>query len=179
MVEISVETTDGTKLKATCTVEVVEENPVTSMTASAQDMIMVQGTSESASVVISPTNTTDKIKYESDAKSVATVTSKGKITARRPGNATISVTSTSGQQVCINVTVVGLNKTSLSLQQYDSDELWVEEVSDTVKWSSSNPAIARVEGGRVVARKVGTAVITATIHGVKLRCTVKVVKISK
>lgn len=174
MVEISVETTDGTKLKATCTVEVVEENPVTSMTASAQDMIMVQGTSESASVVISPTNTTDKIKYESDAKSVATVTSKGKITARRPGNATISVTSTSGQQVCINVTVVGLNKTSLSLQQYDSDELWVEEVSDTVKWSSSNPAIARVEGGRVVARKVGSCTITASVRGVKLKCRVKV-----
>lgn len=177
MVEISVETTDGTKLKATCTVEVVEEKPVTSMTVSAQDMIMVQGTAESASVVISPTNTTDKIKYESDAKSVATVTSKGKITARRPGNATISVTSSSGQQVCINVTVVGLNKTSLSLQQYDSDELWVEEVPDAVKWSSSNPAIARVENGRVVARKVGFCTITASVRGVKLNCKVKVNRI--
>ena len=75
--------------------------------------------------------------------------------------------------------VVGLNKTSLRLQQYDSDELWVEEVSNNVRWSSSNPAIVRVNNGKVVARKVGTATVTATVRGVKLRCTVRVVRISK
>lgn len=179
MTEISVETTDGTKLKATCILQVVEKNPVTSITASASDIIMVAGTSQSASVVISPSNTTDKIKYQSDAKSIASVTSTGKIKAKRPGYATITVTSTSNVQVCINVNVVGLNKTSLSLEQYDSDSLWVEEISDTVKWSSSDPSIARVENGNVVGRKVGTCTITASVKGVKLHCKVRVKKIHK
>ena len=177
--KITASTTDGSKLVATCTVQVIKAVPVTGLTVSSKDIIMVRGTSQSASVSINPTNTTDKITYSSDNKAVATVSSKGKITAKKPGTATITVTSTSGQQVCINVMVVGLNKTSLRLQQYDSDELWVEEVSDNVKWSSSNPAIVRVNNGTVIARKVGTATITATIRGVKLRCTVKVVKISR
>lgn len=179
MAKITASTTDGSKLVATCTVQVIKAVPVTSLTVSAKDIIMVRGTSQSASVSISPSNTTDKITYSSDNRAVATVNSKGKITAKRPGVATITVTSSSGQQVCINVMVVGLNKTYLRLQQYDSDELWVEEVSENVKWSSSNPAIARVNNGTVVARKVGTATITATVRGVKLRCTVKVVRISK
>lgn len=177
--KITASTTDGSKLVATCTVQVIKAVPVTGLTVSSKDIIMVRGTSQSASVSINPSNTTDKITYSSDNKAVATVSSKGKITAKKPGTATITVTSTSGQQVCINVMVVGLNKTSLRLQQYDSDELWVEEVSDNVKWSSSNPAIVRVNNGTVIARKVGTATITATIRGVKLRCTVKVVKISQ
>ena len=71
-----------------------------------------------------------------------------------------------------------MNKTSLTLEQYDSDELWVEEISDNVKWYSSNPAIARVNNGTVVARKVGSATITASVRGVKLHCSVRVKKIS-
>lgn len=177
--KITASTTDGSKLVATCTVQVIKAVPVTSITVSAKDMTMIRGTSQSASVTISPSNTTDKITYSSDNRAVATVSSKGKITARRPGTATITVSSTSGQQACINVMVVGLNKTYLQLQQYDSDELWVEEVSDSVKWSSSDSSIARVDNnGKVVARKVGWATITATVHGVKLRCTVRVVRIS-
>ncbi|MBQ3602101.1 MAG: Ig-like domain-containing protein [Lachnospiraceae bacterium] len=174
---VTVSTTDGSKITAVCTVQVLKAVPVTSLTVSSQDITMVKGTSQSAAVSISPSNTTDKITYESDNKAVATVTSKGKIKAKKPGTATITVTSTSGKQVCMTVTVVGLNKTYLRLQQYDSDELWVEEITENVKWSSSNPAIARVNNGTVVARKVGTATITATVRGVKLQCKVKVVEI--
>lgn len=177
--KITVSTTDGSKIKATCTVKVIKAVPVTALTVSASDITMVKGTSQSASVSVSPSNTTDKISYSSDAKSIASVTSKGKIKAKRPGVATITATSTSGKQVCINVTVVGLNKTSLTLEQYDSDELWVEEVSDNVRWYSSDPSIARVSNGTVVARKVGRATITASVRGVKLRCSVQVKKISK
>ena len=63
------------------------------------------------------------------------------------------------------------------MQQYDSDDLWVEEISDTVKWTSSDPAIARVTNGKVVGRKVGRCTITATVHGVKLYCSVRITKI--
>lgn len=175
---ISVATTDGSNIKATCTVQVIKAVPATGITVDAKDITMVRGTSQSASVSVSPANTTDKISYSSDAKSVASVTSKGKIKAKRPGVATITATTTSGKQVCINVTVVGLNKTSLTLEQYDSDKLWVEEINDNVRWYSSDPSIARVNNGTVVARKVGTATITASVRGVKLNCKVKVKSIS-
>ena len=176
---VKVSTTDGTKIVASCVVEVMEELPVTSMTAETQDITMIRGTTQNASITISPTNTTDKIRYTSDAKSIVSINSKGKMKAKRPGVATITASSSSGKEVSINVTVVGLNKTYLNLQQYDSDELWVEEISDNVKWSSSNPAIARVNNGTVVARKVGNCTITATVKGVKLTCKVNVVRIQK
>ncbi len=175
--KISVKTTDGSNIKATCVVKVEKRVPVTSMTVSASDIVMVKGTSQNASVVISPSDTTDRIRYASDNRSVATVTSKGRIKAIRPGTATIIVSASSGQETSINVTVVGLNKTSITMQQYDSDDLWVEEISDTVKWTSSDPAIARVINGKVVGRKVGRCTITATVRGVKLYCSVRITKI--
>lgn len=174
---ITAKTTDGSNIKVTCAVTVYEEVPSTSISITASDITMVVGKTQSAGVTVSPANTTDKIRYSSDRTSVATVSSKGKIKAIRPGTATITVSTSSGQEAYIGVTVVGLNKTSLTLEQYDSDELWVEGIDSGVKWSSSNPAIARVENGTVVARKVGTCVITASVDGVKLNCYVKVTPI--
>ena len=94
--KISVKTTDGSNIKATCVVKVEKRVPVTSMTVSASDIVMVKGTSQNASVVISPSDTTDRIRYASDNRSVATVTSKGRIKAIRPGTATIIVSASSG-----------------------------------------------------------------------------------
>lgn len=177
--KIKATTTDGTKKSATCIVDVVKVVPTTAITVSQKDITMIRGTSQSIAISIQPTNTTDKITYVSDSKSVATVNSKGKVTAKRPGNASITITSSSGKQAVVNITVVGLNKTSIVLEQYDSDELWVEETNTGVKWSSSNPSVVRVTNGSVVARKVGTATITATINGVRLTCRVTVKRISK
>lgn len=171
---ITAKTTDGSNLKVICNLVVYAEVPSTDISITASDITMVVGKTQSAGVTVNPTNTTDKIRYSSDRPSVATVSSKGKIKAIRPGTATITVSTSSGQEAYIGVTVVGLNKTSLILEQYDSDELWVEGIDSGVKWSSSNPAIARVENGTVVARKVGTCVITASVDGVKLNCYVKV-----
>lgn len=176
---ITATTTDGSNIKVTCALTVYEEVPSTGISISASDITMVVGKTQSAGATVTPTNTTDKISYSSDKPSVATVTSKGKIKAIRPGTATITVSTSSGYEAYIGVTVVGLNKTSLTLEQYDADELWVEGIDSGVKWSSSNPAIARVENGTVVARKVGSCIITASVDGVKLHCSVKVTPIHK
>ena len=173
--KITAKTKDGSNIKVTCTVVVIKAAPVTAMTVSASDITLVKGTSENMNVTVSPSGTTDSITYHSDNKSVATVSSKGLIKGKRPGTATITATASSGVQVAVTATVVGLNKTSMTLEQYDSDELWVEAISDNVKWSSSNPAVARVNNGTVVARKVGTCTITASVRGVKLSCSVRVV----
>ena len=174
---ITAKTTDGSNLKVTCNLVVYEEVPATDISIIASDITMVVGKTQSAGATINPANTTDKIRYASDRPSVATVSSKGKIKGIRPGTATITVSTSSGLEKFIGVTVVGLNKTSMTLEQYDSDELWVEGIDANVKWSSSNPAVARVENGKVIARKVGSCTITASVDGVKLNCSVKVTSI--
>ncbi|MCR4801545.1 MAG: Ig-like domain-containing protein [Lachnospiraceae bacterium] len=177
--KVTAKTTDGSKLKVSCNVIVLKEVPATGIDLKASDMILVKGTSQSAGVQISPSNSTDTLYYYSDNKAVASVSSKGKIKAKRPGNCTITVSTTGGLEAYINVTVVGLNKTKLNLEQYDSDELWVEGISSNVKWSSSNPSVARVNDGTVVGRRVGSCTITASVNGVKLYCKVKVKAIKK
>lgn len=175
--QIKVSTTDGSKKSVSCTVQVYKRVPTTAITIAQKDVVMVRGTSENVAVTIQPVNTTDKIKYASDNRSVATVSSKGKVTARRPGTATITITTSSGKQASVNITVVGLNKTSITLEQYDKEELWVEEFPTGVKWTSSNPNIARVSNGTVIGTRPGRATIQATIKGVKLYCHVRVIRI--
>ena len=48
------------------------------------------------------------------------------------------------------------------------------DTTDTVTWSSSDPAVAAVSGGTVTAMKVGTATVTATAGGKSASCTVTV-----
>lgn len=171
---VTARTTDGSNIKVSCIVNVYERVPSTGVTVAASDLIIVKGMTQSAGATVNPANTTDKIRYYSDNKSVATVSSKGKITARKPGNATITVSVGDAQEAYISVSVVDLNKTSLTMEQYDADDLWVEGIDQNVKWSSSNPAVARVENGSVVARRVGNCTITASLDGVKLYCKVRV-----
>lgn len=179
MCTVTAKTTDGSNIKVSCTVNVYERVPSTGVTVAASDLIIVKGMTQSAGVTVSPANTTDKLRYSSDHKSIATVSSKGKIKAIKPGNATITVSTSGGQEAYISVTVVDLNKTSLTMEQYDAEDLWVEGIDQNVKWSSSNPAVARVENGSVVARRVGNCTITASLDGVKLYCKVRVNRIRR
>ena len=176
---VTAKTTDGSNIKVSCIVNVYERVPSTGVTVAASDLIIVKGMTQSAGATVSPANTTDKIRYYSDNKSVATVSSKGKIKARKPGNATITVSVGDAQEAYISVSVVDLNKTSLTMEQYDAEDLWVEGIDQNVKWSSSNPAVARVENGSVVARRVGNCTITASLDGVKLYCKVRVNRIRR
>ena len=48
------------------------------------------------------------------------------------------------------------------------------DISSTVTWSSSDPSVATVSGGKVTAVKAGTATITASVDGASATCTVTV-----
>lgn len=50
------------------------------------------------------------------------------------------------------------------------------EIKNVVKWSSSNANVATVTLGKVTAKNVGTAVITATLGDISANCTVTVIK---
>ena len=146
------------------------------ISASDRDMIMVRGTSSMVNYTVVPNNTTDKVRFSSDNKSVASVSSTGRVTARKPGVATITISTSSGKVGMVNVTVVGLNRTSVTAGQYERIELWVEQMPTGVKWYSENASIASVDSsGSVVTRKKGTTRIIANVSGVRLYCTIRVI----
>lgn len=176
--KITAKARDGSGKTATCWVYVTAAVPATGITISQKDMVMVNGTSEMISASIQPSNTTDGLRYSSDSKSIASVTSQGRVTARKPGVATITVTASSGKQATVTVTVVGLNKTSITMRQYEVETIWVEEVASGVRWQSENNSIATVDqAGKIICRKPGTTYITATIRGIKLQCRVVVTRL--
>ena len=149
-------------------VEGIEINK-TSLTLNANETATLTAT-------VKPSNATNKklIWSSSDAK-VATVTN-GKVTAKKAGTATITVTTEDGNfsVKCvvtvkeIKVTGVALNKTSLNLNVGNSTTLTAtvkpsDATNKKVTWSSSDPSKATVDAnGKVTAKSAGKVIITVT-----------------
>lgn len=120
--------------------------------------------------------------WSSSNRSVATVSSRGVVTAKKPGKATITVQIGKKKLRC-RVTVkkasIKLNKTSLSLKSGGKSKATlkasVSGKSKKVKWKSSKPSVASVNSrGVVTGKKKGTATITAYANGVSRKCKVTV-----
>ena len=154
---------------------------------------LTEGESETLTATITPSNATgDKtVKWSSSNEAVAAVDSNGKVTAKKAGTAVITATSSNGKTAGCTVTVkqkeiaitgISLNKSTTSLTEGESETLTATITPSnatgdkTVKWSSSNGAVAAVDSnGKVTAKKAGTAVITATSsNGKTAGCTVTV-----
>lgn len=165
---------DNGKAKAYCWVYVTPKVPSTGITISQKDIVMVKGQTEGLLVSVQPANTTDRLRYSSDNKAVAYVDGSGRIHAVKSGVANVTVIATSGQQATAKVTVVGLNKTNITMKIYDKDTLWVEEVTSGVMWQSEDPSVVSVQNGEITSRKPGSTDIIATFKGVRLVCHVTV-----
>lgn len=79
----------------------------------------------------------------------------------------------------VHATSVSLNANTLSLKNGTSQKLAATmvplDVTDPVEWSSSNPAVARVDAnGNVTAVKAGTTTITVQVSGLSASCEVTV-----
>ena len=154
---------------------------------------LTEGESETLTATITPSNATgDKtVKWSSSNEAVAAVDSNGKVTAKKAGTAVITATSSNGKTAGCTVTVkqkeiaitgISLNKSTTSLTEGESETLTATIAPSnatgdkTVKWSSSNGAVAAVDSnGKVTAKKAGTAVITVTSsNGKSASCTVTV-----
>lgn len=121
-----------------------------------------------------------KPSWKSSDKSVATVSSKGKINAKKAGTVTITA-AVSGVKASCTVTVknptIKLDVSSLTLEKGKTRTLkaTVKGKSKKVTWSSNNKSVATVnKSGKITAKKQGTAVITAKANGVSAKCTVTV-----
>ena len=117
--------------------------------------------------------------FSSNNTKVATVNSKGKVTTKKAGTATITVKDTKGRKYTCKVTVKTptINATSKKL---DIGKTYTLKLTGaTAKtFSSSNTKIATVDSkGKVTAKKTGTATITVKdTKGRKYTCKITVNK---
>lgn len=129
-----------------------------------------------------------KIKWSSSKKSVATVNSKGQVTAKKKGNCFVVAKVGEKQYKCkvtvVNLSAFELNKKTLSLEEDDVYKLKIKYKPSSVKltgkdvkWTSSDEDVAEVdEEGYVYTYEEGTAVITAKIGDKKAKCNITVKK---
>lgn len=177
---ISATTQDNSGKKAICLIAVYDRVPSTGITLQDKKLTMVAGEDKIVQLVLIPATSTDSYSWSTDNPAVATVNkTTGKITAKSTGTAYISVMTDSGKTSTVEVTVIGLNYTKISLEQYtDYSDLVVEGATTTVKWTSDNPQVAIIRNGSIISTKaVGTTYITATVNGRKLKCKLTVTKL--
>lgn len=158
---------------------------VESIELSDTNIILTEGENKSLTATVNPSNATNKnVSYTSENASVASVDSNGKITAVSAGQTKIVVTSESNKNVKfetlvtvkareIEVSSISLNTSNKTLLIGDSLSLNVNFVpqdatNKKITWTSSNTSVATVDAnGKVVAKKEGSAKITATSNNNK------------
>lgn len=119
-----------------------------------------------------------KITWSSSRKSVATVNSKGKVTAKKKGTATITAKIGKKKYTCkVRVETPKMSKSKLTMVQGKTAKLKLSGNTQKVKWTSSNKKIATVNSsGTIKAVRNGRCRIYATVSGKKYYCTVTVKK---
>lgn len=156
------------------------------VTLSKSKLSLVIGKNATLKASVSPSGAPETLSWKSSNKKVATV-KNGKVTAKKTGKTTITVTTDSGKQATCKVKVtkkavpkkVTLSKEKLSLKLGSSATLQAtvspKGAVQTLSWKSSNKKVATVKNGKVTAKKVGKAVITVkTKNGKKASCNVTV-----
>lgn len=125
-------------------------------------------------------NAANKIQWKSSKKSVASISAKGKVKAKRKGKTTITASVGRQKKSCkVTVEVPKLSATSITLDVGKSQSIKLSGCRHAIRWSSSNSAIAKVKAGKITAKLDGTATITAKVHNKKYKCRVKVNKLSE
>lgn len=148
--------------------KVATVNP-TSVSLNYSSVTLNKGNTKQLSATVNPSNATNKsVTWSSNDTSVATVSSSGKITAKGPGVATITVKTANGKTKTCKVTVRGIDISGDILYNYPTvgDVYYLSAKaypSDTSKftWSTSNSKIVSVSSsGKITAKASGSATIT-------------------
>lgn len=129
---------------------------------------------------------TARVSYSSSNKNIATVSTNGLITAIKAGTVTITSAVTQGAITYKLQTKITVKKSHLTLTASTGAiklgksftfKVSATGVTGTVKWTSSDKSVAVVTStGKVISKKAGTTVITASIGSLTVSKKVKVVK---
>lgn len=150
-------------------------------------MLLGIGVSEKIKYTISDDLNDSNIVWTSSNPKVATV-NNGKVTAITNGTTVITASVNGYSSTCL-VTVssdyVALNGISLNMSKVDvlvgdSSNLSVSfnpsnASNKDVVWTSSNSSVVSVDGGKIIGKKVGTAIITVSSADKSATCVVNVV----
>ncbi len=125
--------------------------------------------------------TTKKVKWVTRHKSIATVSSKGVVTAKKVGT-TVVAAKVGGKKLRCTVVVQNpkISNTSLQLKVKGRARLKMLNCSQNVTWTSSDTSVASVSKDSinscyVTGKKAGRAVITGTVGGKNFTCTLTVI----
>lgn len=163
-------------LSDTCVVKVLKNVHVESVSLNLTESDLLLGSKLELVATISPADANIRdVEWSSDNEAVATVDAKGVVTPVSEGVANITVKAVeNGKTASCKVTVkrvvvtgVSLNKTSvqMTIGEITTLKAVVEPADATiadVTWSTTNAAVATVDGGKVTALADGSAVITVT-----------------
>jgi len=185
---ITAKTYNGKTAKYTITVE----QPVTAIVLSDATTSLWVGKTKTLTATVTPTTSSNTaVNWSSSNNNVATVSSKGVITAKSKGTCTITCTAADGygtKNTC-EVTVkqqiaeIVISETNASLWVGDTKTITATTTPTTanntnVSWSSSDDKVATVSSkGVVTAKGQGTCTITCTAadgYGTKSTCEVTV-----
>lgn len=165
--------TDSCEVTVKNTVTEIEEDTV---------FLRTKGADKTYQLNSSVTGRSNSVKWTSSDNKVASV-SKGKVTAKKAGTATITATA-NGVSDSVTVTVedyiptIKLNQSNYVLYTNKGNTLnlkaTVDGKSKTVSWSSSNDTVATVNKGKVTAVSEGEAIISATANDVTAECLITV-----
>lgn len=181
------------ELSASCEVIVNKKYIyVTGITLNKNSTEIIKGESETLVATVKPENATDKtVAWSCDNETIATVDQNGKIMAIKGGKTTIRAKAGNYSAYCdvtvkVPVSSITLDMTSfrIGIGKYQTINATVkpDDATDkTVRWSSSDPDVARCYtsssgNGTVEGMRKGTAVITATSGDCSASCTVEVIR---
>ena len=184
--------------QATCAVTV--DAPLKEIVTEKSTIDMVKKQTANIAYSLVPADTTDSkdVTFTSSDETVATVNSDGKVTAKKAGQATVTITGANGVKatVTVNVSEIPVNEVVLSAQDEIIEAGAKKTIIATLKpenntddnqdvtWTTSDEKIVKVVVDKDDSHKAtiegiasGSAVITATAaNGTKAECTVKVPK---
>ncbi len=170
----------------------VTVNPieVTSVSLNRESIELYPGDTEFLVATVLPDNATYKgVRWETSDSGIAMVDEYGMVTAVAPGTARIYARTADCYASCevtvkpIDVTNLSFDKQSITMVSGGTESLSLtvepsDATYDYVNWESSDPSVAVVENGQIVAYQAGTSVISANIGEAWAYCTVSVLPTS-
>ncbi len=170
---------------------------VTEVTLDKTELTLTEGETETLTATVKPDNADNrKVTWSSDKTEIATVDGAGKVTAVKPGEAVVTVTTEDGGKTAtckvtvkakaVPVTGVEVNPWAVTLSVRGTSKLSytirpADATNQNVKWESDNPSVATVDSdGNVRAVSAGVAKVSAVTEdgGFRSGCTVTVKEFS-